>query len=351
MNSFFEVFVSKDQLEATVSLRDDIPTDFQISKEDFLDFLRERKIVFGLKAEAIECIISHPLEMDYPIVVAEGILPQNGTSGYLINKAVVEKEPESDVGNKAFNLKNVMKINSVKSGQLLAEIVQPTIGIPGKSVYGIPIPAKNGRPLTLRPGKNVIYHLNNVFATIDGQISIKPNTINVFPVFEVDGDLDLKTGNIDFIGNVIIHGNVPSGYTIKAGGDIRVDGLVEGAELIAGGSIAISGGIAGANRGYVEAGVGIQSSYLNQANCKAGQEIVVDSSILHSQIECSGSVICRKGHIIGGKITAFKHVEAADIGNYHYMQTLLFIGQPNNHMDEENKIIFTYIKNIIYAIE
>ena len=37
-----------------------------------------------------------------------------------------------------------------------------------------------------------------VWATTDGQISISSNSVNVFPVFEVKGDLDLNTGNINF---------------------------------------------------------------------------------------------------------------------------------------------------------
>ena len=98
----------------------------------------------------------------------------------------------------------------------------------------------------------------------------------MFPVFEVKGDLDLNTGNIDFIGNVMIDGNVPSGYEIKAGGDVKITGLVEGATIEAQGSIHISGGIAGQKKAVVRAGVDLQTQYVNQAIIFAGNDIQVD---------------------------------------------------------------------------
>lgn len=202
------------------------------------------------------------------------------------------------------------------------------MGEPGIDIFGKEIPAISGKPVTIKPGKNVMLHEHKIYATLDGQLSVTIDSINVFPVFEVNGDLDLKTGNIDFIGNVLIRGNVPSGYTVKAGGDIHVTGLVEGAHLIAGGSIYISGGIAGSMRGSVEAGIDIHSNYLNQAICKAGQNIIINRTILHSKVTSGGKVIVQNGHIIGGEIRAARSVEAIDFGNYHYVQTVVHINNP-----------------------
>ena len=76
--------------------------------------------------------------------------------------------------------------------------------------------------------------------------------INVFPVYEVNGDVDYNTGNIDFVGTIVIRGNVRSGFKVKADGDIRIIGSVEGAELEAAGSIEISAGIIGQNKGLLK---------------------------------------------------------------------------------------------------
>lgn len=336
VNEFFELVLSKDRMSASVKLRD-LPLDISLEEQSFKEWLHEKKIIFGLKHEAIHSLCSNPHQCQYPVLVAEGIAPSNGSDGY-IRPEFNTSEEKSISDNRNFNFKNIMNIPSVKSGQLVATIIPPTLGVSGMDVYGNSVPAKNGRPARLRPGKNILFHQNQVYATTDGQISITSNSINVFPVFEVQGDLDMEVGNIDFIGNVVIKGNVPTGYSIKAGGDIKISGLVEGAELIAGGSISISGGIAGASRGMVKAGVNIYTRYLNQAFCKAGNDIYVETSILHSTVESGGHVFAPKGQIIGGRVSANKGIEVGEIGNEHYTKTEILVGNLQSILNHEKEL-------------
>ena len=333
MNNLFEIQISNDRLLAMISLKSDAPSSIEVNLKELKQMLMDKGIVFGVKEDILQLISEDVHAPQYPIVVAEGIRPIKGTDGFLIDQVNVNQEDNHHDRN--LNLCNIMNTNSVKSGQLLAKIIPPTMGVPGKNVFGKSIQIQNGKPLKLRPGKNVLYHMDAVLSTIDGQVSVLPNTLNVFPVFEVNGDLDLKTGNIDFIGNVVIRGNVPTGYTIKAGGDIKVTGLVEGAHLSAGGSISISGGIAAGMRGFIEAGVNLYCNYLSQASCIVGKDVFVDSSILHSQVESGGNVICQKGHIIGGEIKVIGNVEANEIGNQHYMQTNIHIGVAHKYVERE----------------
>ena len=52
------------------------------------------------------------------------------------------------------------------------------------------------------------------------------------------------TGNIDFLGSVIVLKR-KSGFTIKASGDIEINGIVEAAKIEAGGNITVKRGIQG----------------------------------------------------------------------------------------------------------
>ncbi|WP_230199576.1 DUF342 domain-containing protein [Bacillus testis] len=330
-----EVLFSQNGLEASIVLGEGGQVPEVLTADQVNECLKKNGVCYGIQPDVIEMISQNPQSILQPVIVAKGNAPVNGMDGYLVNKVTEDQIDSRNDEDKVLNLRNVMTIPSVKNGQLLAEIVPPSLGVPGMDVKGKILSAKDGRPLKWKAGKNVLFHLNNVYATLDGQVSITSNTVNVFPIFEVDSDLDLKTGNIDFIGNVVIRGDVPAGYQIQAGGDIKVSGLVEGSHLKAGGSIYIEGGIAGGNRGITEAGSYIYASYLNQAHCKAGDSVYVDSSILHSKIECGGSVICKKGHVIGGEISALKSVEALDFGNHHYMHTHIFAGDSQRYMEQE----------------
>ena len=93
----------------------------------------------------------------------------------------------------------------------------------------------------------------------------------------------------------MVQGNVPSGYEIKAGGDVKITGLVEGAIIEAQGSIHISGGIAGQKKAIVKAGVDIHTQYVNQATIIAGNDIQIDNFIMHSEVTAGNRIFCKKG--------------------------------------------------------
>jgi len=317
----YKIRISQDRLTAELIL-DTENKELAFSIEELLDILEAEKIVFGVKRDLLTQISENPYSFEYPVTIAAGEPKVNGADAYLRNELHHNSRPE----HKVFNFRSVMHIPSVRKGQLLASVVPPVNGTQGTDVTGRMIPAKPGRPIRVKPGNNVMFESGQFFAICDGQVSITDRAISVNPVFEVNGDLDLRTGNIDFVGNITIRGNVPSGYELKAGGDIVVDGLVEAANLQAEGNIIIKGGVAGAMKGKVTAGGNLLANYLNQANVKAGQDIIVKSSILHSKLTASGNVDCRTGTIIGGTISAGRNIFVKELGNELFTKTELAVG-------------------------
>nr|WP_313788877.1 FapA family protein [Paenibacillus larvae] len=168
-----------------------------------------------------------------------------------------------------------------------------------------------------------------MYATIDGLVTkTDRGKINVFPVYEVNGDVDYNIGNIDFVGTVVIRGNVLLGFRIKASGDIRIVGGVEAAELKAGGSVDITAGILGHNKARIIAGMNVKSSFIQDAYVEAGDSIVVNQSIMHSMLRAGKTVQCSgaKGLIVGGTIQAGELVSARTIGNSLSTVTVIEVG-------------------------
>ncbi|MFT9597130.1 FapA family protein [Mesobacillus sp.] len=321
MATEYKLKLSHDRLTAELIL--DIGSkEKAYSVDELMNILKDEKIVFGVKWDVVTKISENPNSFEYPITIAAGEPKVDGADSYLRN----ELQQNSPDDQKVFNFRSVIHIPSVRKGQLLASVVPPMNGRHGTDVTGNTIPAKPGRPLRVKPGNNVMFESGQFYATCDGQISITEKAISVNPVFEVRSDLDLRTGNIDFVGNIAIRGDVPSGYELKAGGDIVVDGLVEAANLHAEGNIIIKGGIAGAMKGKVSAGGSILANYLNQANVKAGQDVIVKSSILHSKLAAAGNVECRTGTIIGGTISAGRNISVKELGNELFTKTELAVG-------------------------
>jgi hypothetical protein len=94
----------------------------------------------------------------------------------------------------------------------------------------------NARPGRTCPPEGTLY------AEIDGQFTREGGSGSVLPVFEVPGDLDMKTGDVDFFGTVMIHGHVQDGFTVKAGGNVFVMGTVGEARIHAGGQVIVGAG-------------------------------------------------------------------------------------------------------------
>lgn len=169
--------------------------------------------------------------------------------------------------------------------------------------------------------------------------------VNIYPVFKVQGDVSLKTGHIDFVGNVHITGDVPSGFKIQAQGDVRIEGVVEAAEIFSQGDVIIGGGFLGQGKGSIRCDGNFTSLYINQGKVVAGENIEVVQTILHSYCEAGQNITClsSKGNIAGGTCIAGNEIAANEIGNETYSKTFIYIkGKDNDQkvsFEGEQKII------------
>lgn len=334
LDKYFNVTFSDDKTVAYLQMSN-WDKNFSCQIEALEQFLRSHKIRYGLQHDTLSRIVSHSEEYQYSRApVAIGTEPVHGENGRIELKIEMgdgESLRPLETGDGKVDYKEVIRLNNVKKGQLLATRIPPKPGVPGTAVTGEEIPCKPGREANFKIGKNVVINPEQtaMYAAIDGLLTkTEKGKINVFPVYEINGDVDYSIGNIDFVGTVVIRGNVLSGFRIKAAGDIRVTGFVEGAELEAEGSIDISGGIIGYNKGYIKAGQNVKSAFVQDGNVIAGADITVSQSIMHSNIRAGQNVICNgtKGLVVGGVVQAGEKVIARTIGNTMSTATVIEVG-------------------------
>lgn len=318
---------------------------FTCSVEDLDSFLQSHGIRYGIQRDIVQRISSHPEEYFYSRVpIAIGDTAVNGTDGRVVLTIDVEEDRkplEKEDGK--VDYKELVRLHNVLKGKLIARRIPPLPGKNGKTVTGEELPFRPGREANFKVGKNVLVDQDetSMYAAIDGLVTLTDNgKINVFPVYEVNGDVDYSTGNIDFVGTVVIRGNVLTGFTVKSAGDIRVVGGVEGAELISGGSIEITGGIIGYNKGLVSAGKNVKVSFIQDGNVMAGEDIIVSQSIMHSNIRAGRDVLCNgaKGLIVGGIVQAGERVVARTIGNTMSTATAVEVGVVPELRNEINEL-------------
>lgn len=316
-------------------------------------FLQSNNVVHGFKEDVLRAFDDQPRYRE-PLLVAEGTPPKNGADAKVVynfdtdGKSVKLKEKDGRVNFKELNI-----IQNVVEGQVLAKKKPPEKGTAGRTVTGKLLPASDGKDTEIQIGKNVRLSEDgsSAYADINGQVTVLNGKLNVEPVYVVNGDVDLKTGNILFLGTVMVKGNVGDGFNVKASGNIEVMGNVGKCQLDAEGDIIVHQGITGKSGGKVHAGKNLWSKFIENATTDVGGMVVVSDGIINSDVSASGKVICKgkRASIVGGTIRAAEEINAKTLGSVAGMETILEVGyDPNSkeRLDELKQQMSEYEKEL-----
>jgi uncharacterized protein (DUF342 family) len=314
------VEISADEMKALVSVTPPGSGGCDIPVETYLSFLRNNRVVYGVDEEYLTEFADRPFYKE-PVQVAEGTRPADGRDAYIQYNFETDqtKVRLRESSNGKIDFKEINIIQNVVAGQPLAVKMPPENGTAGRTVTGKVIPAKSGRDIPLPLGKNVRVGDDGatIIAEMNGQVILTGNKINVEPVYTVQGNVNIKTGNIIFLGTVIITGSVEDGFSVKAAGNIEVNGTVEKAELDAEGDIIVHQGITGKSDCMVRSGRSIWARFIENARIEAGNMVVVSDGIINSHVDAFKCIICqgKRAHIVGGRLRATEEISAKNLGS------------------------------------
>lgn len=298
-----------------------------INYQDVKKILEEKNIEFGLKEDVIKRIVNKRIAVNDKLI-AEGIMPKKGKDAELIYHF---EEKEKNVGTLRqdgtmdFHARNL--ITNVKKGEKLVTKKPASKGESGKNVKGDEVKPPTVKDKKLPRGKNTVKKDDCVYAAIDGQVVKEKDKISVRPVLEINGDVDLNTGNIDFLGSVKIRGNVREGFVIKADGDVEIEGNVGAAEIKSSKNVAIKKGFLGRNKGKIVAKGEVKVRFVENGNISA-EEILVHEAAMHSELKAKDKIIIKGGKalLVGGRASARNLIEADIVGSSLATKTVLEIG-------------------------
>lgn len=266
------------------------------------------------------------------ILVAEGTRPENGADARMVFNFRTDSRDvqlqESADGRVDF--KELNRIENVVEGQVLARRVDPEEGKPGQTVTGRLIPARDGRDVDPPLGEHTRLSddRRSIVAEINGLVKLVNGKVTVEPIYLVNGNVDIKEGNIRFLGTVIVKGSVEDGFSVSSAGDIEVMGSVGRSQLEAEGDVIVHQGIAGKSDGSVKAGGSIWAKFIENGHVEAGDLVVVSDGIINSTVFSDKKIICRgkRASIVGGHIRAAEEVDAKSLGSVAGMETLIEVG-------------------------
>lgn len=152
---------------------------------------------------------------------------------------------------------------------------------------------------------------DRLLAAVNGYVYYDADQrIAVKTLLNIRRDVDYATGNISFIGDVVVHGAVRSGFSVKAR-NILVKGPVEGARLEATGSMQIESGVKGDRRAEIRAGGSIKVGFCENALFSAGKNILVEGSAMHCRLYV-GHALAVKEKLIGGETVCRRMVHVGE---------------------------------------
>ncbi len=324
------VFIDSNHLNAEITLFPPAEGRSLLSRDEIIGELVRAGVKYGLQEERLNELMKDRVYCT-PIVLAKATPPIEGKDAkitYHFNTDLTAKPKLLEDGSVDFHTLDT--ICPVRAGDLLAELEPAVQGRPGIDVCGKPIrPAKVNNAI-LRHANRI--HLSEdglkMYSEANGHVSLVDDKVFVSDTYEVPADVDSSTGDVTCEGNVMVKGNVRTGFKIDAKGDVIVNGVVEGAEIRAGGQIILMRGIQGMSRGKLIADGNIISKFIESAEVISKYGYVHSEAIMHSQVSAKTDVIVggKKGFISGGSTRCSQLIEAKTVGSNMGTTTLLEVG-------------------------
>lgn len=323
------VRVLKNDMEAYLEL----PTPEEgeeYSVSDIREILENQGIHEGYLETVIKKIAVDKL-YNQEYLVAKGTPATDGTDGYYEYNfnARPDKKP-TILPDGSVDYWTVHSIESVSEGQIIAVYHPAVQGEDGITVKGTTVTGKRGKELALLKGKG--FHReeedeNKYISDLDGKIEMQNDRIIISAVHELNGNAEISTGNIDFRGDIVIHGSVESGITIKASGSITIEGVVEACTIEAGKDIILRSGMLGGHKASVKTKGNIFAKFFENTSVQAEGMIQADV-LMNCHVVCKDRIQLtgKHGSIIGGNIHAVQGVEVTNLGNSAETRTDISVG-------------------------
>lgn len=320
--------ISYDEMEAFLFLPA-LPAGQKYMLRDVIEFLHAGRVVYGIDEERISKMLD-VMAYEREVCVATGDRPVEGQDGffdYMFNMDLNSRPQENADGS--VDYWSIHTLETVEEGQVIATYHEPVEGSDGKTVTDKVVPCKRARSLPPLAGKGFSRSEDNCTYTADlsGKIEMKNGRVMISNIHEVHGDVDLRTGNIDFRGDVVIHGSVTPGAIVKATGSITVDGICENCMLDAGKDIILRGGVLGGHSAVIRSKANIHAQFLEYCTVEAEGYIEFNYA-LSCNITCYDHIYVagKKASIVGGSVYATSGVDVGTAGNLNEVKTKIHVG-------------------------
>ena len=280
------------------------------------------------------------------IPVAFGKPPKDGVDAYF--EVLVDMDRQGPAGSEheegKVDHRSLGIIHNVTKGQEIVRKVPMEEGEDGFDVTGKVLRARRAKDVKILAGPYTTLSEDGLalIASEDGHLVREGNRFTVYPVFEVKGDVDYATGNLEFVGSIVIQGSVKEDFSVRAEKSLEVHGVVERASLSCGGDMRLTSSVRGMDHGKLESGGSIFAEYVDQCIIRAARDVVFKRALMHCDVEAGMAVRHTeggKGLIAGGSIKAGSEVECLILGSGMETKTVVYVGVSPALLRKKKKLL------------
>lgn len=336
-------FTTKNELFAWIFVYPPAGQGRELSRDMLEQALQEKGITYGVRESALDSILEEPQRYFYLFPIAEGTAAIPGKDGYIVDRYPRSNKKELRVDESGHvDYSELHLVRNADEGAVICEIIPPVSAVPGRTVTDQEISARDGKAAAVPKGRNTVVTEDGTLLVAEkpGHVEFNGRNFQVKPVLEVRKNVDYSTGNINFLGDIHIHGDVCSGFTVRANGNITVDGVVEASSIEAGGDLTVVKGVKGDGRAVIHVHRSLYTKYLeNTVVCV--KEGLHTECIINCKVYSDGIVNADSGRgiIIGGEIHAANEVRANIVGSRSESVTSICLGGvPSDDFEYESLI-------------
>ncbi|GBF49795.1 hypothetical protein LPTSP4_13140 [Leptospira ryugenii] len=339
-DSYIDIHISEDSMSAKLILYPPKHGGELMTEHKLRETIASQGISVGIIDSVLQSLIREPI-FHSPIEFAKGLPPVLGRDGEIKLYFRSENKPnlEEDEHGR-IDYKNIAMIQSVKENTLLAEIIPPKQGSPGRTVKSESLEPPHPKSVSWIIGNNVEEKDGKLFSKIAGRpVLDKSGEIRVDEVINLEA-VDYSTGNVDFPGTIIVEQKIGDGFSLNTNGSIIVNQSVGKAFLKAKGDIVISGGFMGRGEGFLESDSNVYVKFVEQGKISAGGSIFIEEASMHSELSAKDMIQASggRGELIGGTIIAANSIVCQKLGAVVETKTKLAIGTPPELLEELNRM-------------
>lgn len=214
-----------------------------ISDDEIIRYLNEYGIKYGILQSAID-YIKNNREVN-KVLIAKGQKPKPPIEDRLNILFDCDKKLDIDETKDKIDYRSINYITSVKENEILAEIIIGEDGVNGINVFSEIIPSRPKKIVEYKAGQGCKLVDNKFISTMAGKPNYNKSSVWVEPMYVLNNDVNLKSGNINFPANVKINGKITDGMKVNCGNSLFVSNGAFNAVIKANNSSKIEGNIIG----------------------------------------------------------------------------------------------------------